>query len=224
MASERQFYGAHGIGKWNAKTKRYIPIGGGSRSRLPLEIKGLRPYRGFAGVDTAQDPVIDSIDKLYAKMEEGLEKINQSEAYLARDRAVAAALAEQGAEDQVSEAAPPPQVEEEPTADMPAPESPPPVIPLAQVEFAEKMAKLSEQPSPFETLETVPAQQPAPVETVAEPAPSIPVEQDSQEEVAAAAPVPPPAAPPAPPPAAPQPQQEEAAKSSGDDILFTFEL
>lgn len=82
MAAERQFYGMHGIGKWDAGTGRYVPIGGGSRSRLELAIKGLRPYRGFRGVDSLDTVKIDSISLLYAKLEEGLEKIERGNAYL----------------------------------------------------------------------------------------------------------------------------------------------
>lgn len=82
MADDLEYYGAHGIGNWDKKTKRYVPIGGGSRSRLELEIKGLRPYRGFSGVDSLDKVKIDSINSLYAKLDQRLHKFAQSNAYL----------------------------------------------------------------------------------------------------------------------------------------------
>lgn len=82
MADGEQTYSARRIGGWDTETKRYVPMGGGSRSRLELTIKGLRPYRGFSGVDSLDKVKIDSIATLYAKLDQGLQRIAQSNAYL----------------------------------------------------------------------------------------------------------------------------------------------
>ena len=65
MAKDEPIFGAHGIGKWDATSTRYIPIGGGSRSRLALSIKNIPPYEGFAGLDRRAANEIDNMASLF---------------------------------------------------------------------------------------------------------------------------------------------------------------
>lgn len=56
-----------GAGKWDINTTRYIPVYGGSRSRLPLEDDpDYRRYPGFVGMDEHLTPDIYRITHLYA--------------------------------------------------------------------------------------------------------------------------------------------------------------
>ena len=64
MAEDEEIYSAYGAGKWDINTNRYVPIGGGSRSRLAMDTRGIRPYRGFSGVDTTGDKPPDSMGTL----------------------------------------------------------------------------------------------------------------------------------------------------------------
>ncbi len=55
-------------GKIDEATTRYIPIGGGSRSRLRTHDKTIPRYQGFVGVEGSQDEEIATIKALYGKL------------------------------------------------------------------------------------------------------------------------------------------------------------
>ena len=55
-----------GVGKWDLTTTRYIPLNGGSRSRLPVyDDPGQRRYVGFVGFDEFLSADIHMIPTLY---------------------------------------------------------------------------------------------------------------------------------------------------------------
>ena len=55
-----------GVGKWDSGTMRYVPVGGGSRSRLPLiDDPEYRRYWGFVGVDEKLSETLYTIPALY---------------------------------------------------------------------------------------------------------------------------------------------------------------
>jgi len=58
-----------GAGKWDVTTTRYVPITGGSRSRLPVaDDPDYRRYHGFVGMDEHLTPEIFKIAQLYAHL------------------------------------------------------------------------------------------------------------------------------------------------------------
>jgi len=58
-----------GGGKWDIHTTRYVPIYGGSRSRLPVyDDPEYRRYPGFVGIDEFLTPNIFLISTLYHYM------------------------------------------------------------------------------------------------------------------------------------------------------------
>jgi len=60
---------AKGAGKRDAGTSRYIPIGGGSRTRLPVYDDPRIPrYPGFVGLNASQSEDIYTLPALYAEL------------------------------------------------------------------------------------------------------------------------------------------------------------
>lgn len=58
-----------GAGKWDINTTRYIPIYGGSRSRLPIyDDPEYRRYHGFVGIDEHLTSEVHLIATLYQYM------------------------------------------------------------------------------------------------------------------------------------------------------------
>lgn len=58
-----------GAGKWDITTTRYVPVSGGSRSRLPLiDDPDYRRYPGYVGIDEYLTPNIARISQLYHYM------------------------------------------------------------------------------------------------------------------------------------------------------------
>ena len=58
-----------GGGKWDMVTTRYIPIYGGSRSRLPIyDDPDYRRYHGFVGIDESLTPHLFLLPDLYRYM------------------------------------------------------------------------------------------------------------------------------------------------------------
>lgn len=56
-----------GLGKWDIGTTRYIPVSGGSRSRLPVhDDPAYRRYYGFVGISEDLTPDIFTLPALYA--------------------------------------------------------------------------------------------------------------------------------------------------------------
>ena len=56
-----------GQGRWDLNTTRYVPVGGGSRSRLPIaDDPDYRRYPGFVGIDEHLTPDIFQVAQLYA--------------------------------------------------------------------------------------------------------------------------------------------------------------
>ncbi len=56
-----------GAGSWDRTTLRYMPLTGGSRSRLPLlNDPDIRRYHGFVGVDEHLTAEMDSLRSLYS--------------------------------------------------------------------------------------------------------------------------------------------------------------
>jgi hypothetical protein len=59
-----------GSGKTDKATGRYVPVGGGSRTRIPLaDDKRISRYAGNLGVDASLSGKIDSMAALYAQLE-----------------------------------------------------------------------------------------------------------------------------------------------------------
>ena len=56
---------AKGQGQWDANTLRYIPMFGGSRSRLPIGNGDIPRYHGFVGIDESLTPTIHTMATLY---------------------------------------------------------------------------------------------------------------------------------------------------------------
>ena len=55
-----------GVGKWDLNTTRYIPLGGGSRSRLPVyDDPNQRRYPAFVGFDEFISVNVSMIPALY---------------------------------------------------------------------------------------------------------------------------------------------------------------
>jgi hypothetical protein len=69
MVIHEKVHEGPGAGKWDSGTTRYVPVGGGSRSRLPLaDDSRQRRYAGFVGMDERLTPDIFRIAQLYAFM------------------------------------------------------------------------------------------------------------------------------------------------------------
>lgn len=59
-------YDKRGAGHWDRETTRYIPWGGGSRSRIPIiDLHSIPRYYGFVGIDEKLTEEISSLPKLY---------------------------------------------------------------------------------------------------------------------------------------------------------------
>lgn len=61
-----------GAGQWELNTTRYVPVSGGSRSRLPIGHNGIRRYHGFVGIDEALTEKISTMAALYSRLGGGL--------------------------------------------------------------------------------------------------------------------------------------------------------
>ena len=59
-------------GQWELRTGRYVPEGGGSRSRLSYDSNGIPRYHGFVGIDEALAESIGTMSALYARLGGGL--------------------------------------------------------------------------------------------------------------------------------------------------------
>lgn len=57
-----------GAGRWELTTTRYIPVSGGSRSRLPIGFPEVRRYYGFVGVDERLSERMSTISALYTHL------------------------------------------------------------------------------------------------------------------------------------------------------------
>lgn len=82
MADDEEVYSARGAGKWDINTNRYVPIGGGSRSRLAMGTKGIRPYGGFSGIDERDANKPESMGGLYARLQGGSRISAQDSAFI----------------------------------------------------------------------------------------------------------------------------------------------
>ena len=70
MVIHERAHDQKGAGKWDTGTSRYIPIGGGSRSRLPIvDDPDYRRYFGFVGVDEALTESIYTMATLYGLLQ-----------------------------------------------------------------------------------------------------------------------------------------------------------
>lgn len=83
MDDDEQTYSAYGAGKWDIGTTRYIPIGGGSLSRVKAKSGSIRPYRGFAEIYRQGEEQFDSIKGLYSKIGGGSRITAQDKAFVA---------------------------------------------------------------------------------------------------------------------------------------------
>jgi hypothetical protein len=69
MVIHEKVHDISGAGKWDLNTTRYVPVYGGSRSRLPIADDPDYPrYRGFVGMDESLTPSIFRISQLYAHL------------------------------------------------------------------------------------------------------------------------------------------------------------
>jgi hypothetical protein len=66
MVIHERTHDQKGAGKWDIGTTRYIPVGGGSRSRLPVaDDPDYRRYPGFVGLDDTLSETVYTIATLY---------------------------------------------------------------------------------------------------------------------------------------------------------------
>lgn len=66
MVIHEKVHDLSGAGKWDIHTTRYVPIYGGSRSRLPIaDDPNYRRYPGFVGMDEHLTPNIYLMSQLY---------------------------------------------------------------------------------------------------------------------------------------------------------------
>lgn len=72
-------------GIWDADTARYIPMGGGSISRLPPEENKIRPYSGFLGVNPSVARKNPTVGDLFRKLGGGAKMSRQDEAFVAAE-------------------------------------------------------------------------------------------------------------------------------------------
>jgi hypothetical protein len=69
MVIHEKVHDTSGAGKWDLHTTRYVPVYGGSRSRLPIvDDPDYRRYPGFVGMDERLTPEIFRIAQLYHYM------------------------------------------------------------------------------------------------------------------------------------------------------------
>lgn len=76
-----------GIGVWDAGTTRYVPISGGSRSRLAATYRGyedIRRYYGGVGMSEGLTESIGTMGKLYKHLGGGILVTPQTAAYISR--------------------------------------------------------------------------------------------------------------------------------------------
>ena len=76
-----------GLGRWDAGTTSYIPISGGSRSRLPLIYNGyedIRRYYGGVGMSEGLTESIRNIGNWYKHIGGGILVSAQTAAYVSR--------------------------------------------------------------------------------------------------------------------------------------------
>ena len=70
MVIHRRVDDAKSVGKRDARSGRYIPIGGGSRTRLPVSDDPRIPrYLGFVGINPRQSEDIYTLPALYAELD-----------------------------------------------------------------------------------------------------------------------------------------------------------
>ena len=66
MVIHERTHDQKGLGKWDLGTTRYVPVQGGSRSRLPLiDDPDYHRYAGFVGIDERLTETIYTIPSLY---------------------------------------------------------------------------------------------------------------------------------------------------------------
>ena len=69
MVIHEKVHDTQGAGKWDINTTRYVPIYGGSRSRLPVADDPEYPrYHGYVGIDEYLTESIYRISQLYDYM------------------------------------------------------------------------------------------------------------------------------------------------------------
>jgi hypothetical protein len=76
-----------GIGVWDARSTRYVPISGGSRSRLATIYRGyedIRRYHGGVGMSEGLTESIGTMGNLYKHIGGGIMVTPQTAAYISR--------------------------------------------------------------------------------------------------------------------------------------------
>lgn len=67
MVIHERVHDQRGMGKWDLGTTRYIPMQGGSRSRLPVyDDKNYQRYPGYVGLDERLSETLYTLPTLYA--------------------------------------------------------------------------------------------------------------------------------------------------------------
>lgn len=61
-----------GAGRWEINSTRYVPMAGGSRSRLPIASNGIRRYYGFVGIDEKLTESVHTMAALYHRLGGGV--------------------------------------------------------------------------------------------------------------------------------------------------------
>lgn len=75
---------ARGAGRWEMGTTRYVPLGGGSRSRLPIGYGDVRRYYGFVGMDEKLTPDLSTIAALYSYLGGSVVLTTETASYIGR--------------------------------------------------------------------------------------------------------------------------------------------
>lgn len=71
-------------GYWDIGTTRYVPMNGGSRSRLPIAYDDIRRYYGFVGMDERLTETISTMGALYKHIGGGIVAAPGTESYINR--------------------------------------------------------------------------------------------------------------------------------------------
>lgn len=80
-------FDTRGVGRWDVGSTRYVPVSGGSRSRLPVIYAGyedIRKYFGGVGMDERLTDSLVTIGALYSYLGGGILVNAQTAGYIGR--------------------------------------------------------------------------------------------------------------------------------------------
>lgn len=73
-----------GAGRWDVGTTRYVPFGGGSKSRLPVGYDDIPRYYGFVGMDEKLTGSLNTMAALYHHLGGAILLTPDTAAYITR--------------------------------------------------------------------------------------------------------------------------------------------